>query len=350
MIETRKDGHLVATGFGIDLGSHRTVIYSEKSIVLDELTAISYYTHTGELIAAGTDAYEMLGRTPDSITSTCPVVNGVIAQYDMAKNILTAFLNSVANNKLFKARLMVAVPSTISDMQKRSLYNACLDSGARDVCTIEGPVAAAIGMGIDFTTPKGTIIVDIGAGTTDVAILSMGGLVKYESFRIAGSDFNEAIARYIKHEHNVIIGPHTVELIKRQIGCVMPRPLELTLSANGQHQFTGMPKTFEINTSEMITAMYDTVMSICTSVQSVIEKSPPEMAADISNQGLTLIGGGSLLYGLPEFLYDYTGLKINTISNPKTCVAKGTAMALNNFNLLKNGDYRFKSIDELTTT
>jgi len=336
----------MANGYGIDLGSLRTVICSGKSIVLDEHSAISYHTYTDELIAAGTDAYNMIGRTPDSVTAVRPIIEGVIADYEMAQNMLTAFISSVAGSNLLKARLMVAVPSGITSMQRRSLINACLEAGARDVCTLDGPVAAAIGMGLDFTTPKGSIIVDIGAGTTDIATLSLGGLVKSESIPIAGDYFNREIEKYIKFEHNVVVGPHTVEQIKSQIGCVKPRPLELTLTAKGQHQFTGMPQTFEINTSEMITALYDAAMSICLSIQSVIEKSPPEVVGDIERDGITLIGGGSKLFGLREFIEDFVGVKVNIYENPKTCVALGTAAALKNFDLLKNGDYKFSSAEE----
>ncbi|MEE1002239.1 MAG: rod shape-determining protein [Acutalibacteraceae bacterium] len=336
----------MANGYGIDLGSLRTVICSGKSVVLDEHSAISYQTNTGELIAAGTDAYKMIGRTPDSVTAVRPIIEGVIADYDMAQNMLTAFISEVAGNNLLKARLMVAVPSGITSMQRRSLINACIEAGARDVCTIEGPVAAAIGLGMDFTTPKGSVIVDIGAGTTDIATLSLGGLVKSESIGIAGDYFNREIEKYIKFEHNIVVGPHTVEQIKAQIGCVKPRPLELTLTAKGQHQFTGMPQTFEINTSEMITALYDAAQNICKSIQSVIEKSPPEVVGDIERDGITLIGGGSCLYGLSEFISEYTGVRVNSVENPKTCVALGTATALKNFDLLKNGDYKFSSMEE----
>lgn len=336
----------MANGYGIDLGSLKTIICSGKSIVLDEHSAISYQTYTNELIAAGTDAYKMIGRTPDSVTAVRPIIEGVIADYDMAQNMLTAFISEVAGNNLFKARLMVSVPSGITSMQRRSLVNACVEAGARDVCTLEGPVAAAIGLGLDFTTPKGSVIVDVGAGTTDIATLSMGGLVKNESIRVAGDYFNSEIEKYIKFEHNVIVGPHTVESIKKQIGCVKPRPLELTLTAKGQHQFTGMPQTFEINTSEMITALYDAAMTVCRSIQEVIEKSPPEIVGDIERDGITLIGGGSMLYGLPEFIEEYTGVKVISPKNPKTCVALGTAAALKNFDLLKNGDYKFSSLEE----
>lgn len=336
----------VINGYGIDLGSLRTVICQGKSIVLDEHSAISYQSYTEELIATGTDAYKMIGRTPDSVTAVRPIIEGVIADYEMAQNMLTAFISSVAGNNLLKARLMVAVPSGITGMQRRSLINACLEAGARDICTLDGPVAAAIGLGIDFTTPKGTVIVDIGAGTTDIATLSMGGLVKNESITIAGDYFNRAIEKYIKFEHNIVVGPHTVEHIKRQIGCVRPKPLELTLTAKGQHQFTGMPQTFEINTGEMITALYDPAMTICRTIQSVIEKSPPEIAGDIEENGITLIGGGSKLFGLADFIENYVGVSVNTPENSKTCVALGTAAALKNFELLKNGDYKFNSVEE----
>lgn len=337
----------MATDFGMDLGSQRTVICTGKSIVLDEYTAISYYTHTGELIAAGDDAFRMVGRTPDSITAVQPIVGGFIAEYDLAQSMIGAFLQQVAKNKLLKARLMVAVPNGITEMQKRALYNACSACGVRDVCLIESPVAAAIGLNIDFTTPKGSIIVDIGSGTTDIATLSMGGISKCETTTVAGDSFNAAIERYIKYEHNVVIGPHTAELMKKQLGCVVPRPVELTLTAKGQHQFSGMPQTFEINTSEMVTALYDTAMSICESIQAVLEKTPPEIVGDVERDGITLIGCGSLLYGLPEFISDYVGVKVNTVSNPKTCVAIGTGRAIKNFDLLQAGNYRFKSLEEL---
>lgn len=338
----------MTTDFGMDLGSQRTVIYTGKSVALDEYTAISYYVRSGELIAAGDDAYKMLGRTPDGIRAVCPIVNGVIAEYDLAQAMLGAFLQQVARNKLLKARLMVAVPSAITEMQKRALYNACSASGVRDVCLIEAPVAAAIGLGLDFTKPQGSIIVDIGSGTTDIATLSMGGISKFESIPVAGDSFNAAIERYIKYEHNVVIGPHTAELMKKQLGCVVPRPVELTLTAKGQHQFTGMPRTFEINTSEMVTALYDTAMSICCSIQEVLEKTPPEIVGDVNRDGITLIGCGSLLFGLSDFISKYIGVKVNTVRNPKTCVALGTSLAIKKMNQLKAGGYRFKSLDELT--
>ena len=315
----------MATDFGMDLGSQRTVICTGKNIVLDEYTAISYYTHTGELIAAGDDAFKMVGRTPDSITAVQPIVGGFIAEYDLAQSMIGAFLQQVAKNKLLKARLMVAVPNGITEMQKRALYNACSACGVRDVC----------------------LIVDVGSGTTDIATLSMGGISKCESTTVAGDSFNAAIERYIKYEHNVVIGPHTAELMKKQLGCVVPRPVELTLTAKGQHQFSGMPQTFEINTSEMVTALYDTAMSICGSIQAVLEKTPPEIVGDVERGGITLIGCGSLLYGLPEFISDYVGVKVNTVSNPKTCVALGTGRAVKNFDLLRAGNYRFKSLEEL---
>lgn len=337
----------MSTDLGIDLGSYRTVIYSGKSAVLDEHTAISYETHTGRLIAAGTDAFQMIDRTPRSITSVCPVKNGRIAEYDLAESMLAAFVKSVSRASMLKSRIIAAVPSDLEEMPKRAFYNICYAAGARDVCLIESPVAAAIGLETDFTTPKGTFIVDIGSGTTDIAALSLGGLVKSESVPIAGSAFRSAIENYVKREHNVLIGRHTADKIKRNIGCVIPRPLELTLTSKGQNQVTGMPQTFEINTAEMITAMYDTAVQVCQSITRVLESTPPDIAGDVSDYGITLIGGGSRLYGLPEFITNYTGLKVRTVENPKKCVARGTAMAFRRFSKLKDGGYKFKSLEEI---
>lgn len=338
----------MATDLGIDLGSSRTVIYSGKTAVLDEHTAISYETHTGRLIAAGTDAFSMTGRTPKSITAVCPVKNGRIADYDLAESMLTAFVKSIAKGSMMKSRIIAAVPSDLDEMPKRSFYNICYAAGARDVCLIEAPVAAAIGIEADFTTPSGTFIVDIGSGTTDIAALSLGGLVKCESIPTAGDAFSAAIERYIKREHNVLIGPHTAERIKRQIGCVVPRPLELTLTSKGRHQFSGMPQTFEINTNEMITAMYDTAVEICRAITRVLEKTPPDIAGDVSDHGIILIGNGSRLYGIDKFITRYTGLKVRTVDNPKKCVARGTSMAFRQFRRLKEGGYKFKSLEEVS--
>ena len=338
----------MATDLGIDLGSSRTIIYSGKAMVLEEHTAISYETHTGRLIAAGTDAFNMIGRTPRSISAVCPVKNGRIAEYDLAESMLAAFVKSVSRTRMLKSRIIAAVPSDLDDMLKRAFYNVCYAAGARDVCLIESPVAAAIGLEADFTTPRGTFIVDIGSGTTDVAALSLGGLVKSESVPIAGDSFCQAIENYAKREHNVIIGPHVAETIKRQIGCVVPRPLELTLTSKGQHQFTGLPMTFEINTNEMITAMYDTAVSICQAIMRVLEQTPPDISGDVSDYGIILIGDGSRLYGIDKFITNYTGLKVRTVENPKKCVAKGTAMAFKKFGKLKDGGYKFKSLEEIT--
>lgn len=336
----------MATDFGMDLGTEWIRIYSGKTLVLEERSCISFETHTGELIAAGNDAYNMIGRTPPRITALCPIERGAIANYEMAESMIRAYLGVVAKNKIVRARVLVAVPSGITSVQERSIVNACVSAGVRDVCLIEAPVAAAIGAGIDFSTPHGSLLVDIGAGTTDIATLSMGGISKYESINVAGRDFTDAILRYVRREHNVDIGLHTAERIKRQIGCVTQRPLELTLTAKGINKFTGQPQTFEINTNEMMVALYDTAMSICAAVQSVIEKSPPEIAADISADGITLIGGGAALYGMGAFLEQYTGLTVRVPQDPLRCVGLGTGMAIKDFSLLKNGDYHFTNADE----
>ncbi len=335
----------MATDYGIDLGTEWIRIFSGRNLVLEERSCISFDTHTQELIAAGEDAYNMIGRTPQRITALCPIERGAIANYEMAENMIRAYLGTISNNKLMRARVVVAVHSGITSVQERSIVNSCVSSGVRDVCLIEAPVAAAIGAGIDFSTPHGSLIVDIGAGTTDIATLSLGGISKYESINVAGSDFTDAILKYVRREHNVDIGLHTAERIKRQIGCVVQRPLELTLTAKGIDKFTGQPKTFEINTNEMMVALYDTAMTICTTVQKVIEQTPPEIAADISTDGIVLIGGGASLYGMKEFLEQYTGLSVKTPSEPTYCVGKGAGIAVRDFAFLKNGGYHFTPAD-----
>ena len=337
----------MATDFGIDLGTARTIIYSGASPVLDEPSVVAVETHTGDPVSYGKDAYPMIGRTPDRITAITPIERGAIANYDVAEMMMRHFIGKISDNKMLKARVIVATPSGITVVQQRSIMNVCEAAGARDVCLIEAQMAAAIGLSMDFTIPRGSIIVDIGAGTCDVAVLSMGGIAQCESAPIAGIDFNEAIARYVKREYNVLIGPHTAEKIKVEIGCVIKRPLLLTMTCKGRNQFTGLPQAFEINTDEVREACGDTAIHVCKAIAGVIEKTPPEMVGDISGDGLLLTGGGALLHGLPEFIAEYTGLKVERVADPISCVARGTGKAFKNFGLLKQGDYRFRTLQDM---
>ncbi len=335
------------TDYGIDLGTARTIIYKGKSIVLNEPSVVAFDTHTGEPIAFGEEAFQMLGRTPDSINAVCPIERGFIADYEVAEHMVRKYLSEVSGNKMLKARVMVSKPSGITAVQQRSVIDACTNAGARDVCLIESPLAAALGNDINFNTPKGVIVVDIGKGTTDIAVLSMGGLAACESAKIASVDFDEAISRYVRKEYNILIGPHTAENIKLQIGSVWKRPVELALKAKGRNQFTGLPSIFEITSDEVMEALGDTALSICKAVQSVLEKTPPEMISDIANDGILLTGGGALIYGMTELLSDYTRLKVTLVPEPITCVVAGIGKALSDFDVLKNGDYRFRTLEDL---
>ena len=332
---------------GIDMGTSNTVICVGKSIVLDEPSVVSIETETGRPLKFGYEAYKMIGRTPDKITTVCPIQRGVIASYDEAEQLLRYFLKKAYNGKIVKPRVMFSMPAGITAVQQRSFMRARQAAGARNICPIESPVAAAIGVGVDFTKPHGTIVVDIGAGSTDIAVLSMGGIAQYDSVRIASGDFNEAIVNHIRKEHNILVGYHTAENIKLQIGSVVRRPVEITMIVKGRNLYTGLPQVFEVTANEICDAISDVSQSICSAVQSVLEKTPPELVGDIAKDGLILTGGGSLIRGMKDLMEYNIGIKAQLVGDPKLCVAYGISKALKNFDLLKNGDYEFRSLQDL---
>ena len=325
----------MASDYGMDIGTARTIIYDTKNMLLNEASVVAVETRTGMPLSFGDDSLPMIGRTPDRITALCPIERGTIANYDVAEAMIYHFLGRVSSNKMFKARVAVAVPSSITPVQRKSIGDACTAAGARDVRLIEAPLAAAIGLGIDFSTPKGSIIVDFGAGTTDVAVLSLGGLAQFESTPVASIDFNEAIAKHIKKEYNVLIGPHTAENIKLKIGGLAERELELHMCVKGRNQFNGLPQIVEISSSEIHDVLDDVAKQICRAVQNVIENTPPEMVGDIYSEGLILAGGGSLLFGFCNYLQKFLGVEIHHVPEPDTCVAKGVGKAIENFDKIK---------------
>ncbi|MDR1892319.1 MAG: rod shape-determining protein [Oscillospiraceae bacterium] len=338
------------TDIGLDFGTASTVICAGRQVVLNEPTAVSLDTQSGRPLKFGSDAFAMVGKTPDSITAVLPVEHGVIANYDAAEHLLRYFLKKVSSTKMVKPRVLVSIPAGVTAVQRRSIMDALQSAGARTVCLIESPVAAAVGIGVDFSKPHGTIIVDIGAGTTDVAVLSLGGLAQCESIRIGGGDFDEAIIRYVRKEYNILIGNKTAEDIKKQIGCVTQRPIEIAMKAKGRNLFTGLPQIFEITTNEVCAAVTDVSYGICNGIQGVMENTPPELVGDIAGDGMILTGGGSLIHGMNELLTRYTGIKANVVDDPFTCVARGAGKALDNLDLLKNGDYEFRTLQDLMIT
>ncbi len=333
---------------GIDLGTDTTRIFMGKSIMLTLPTVITIDNDTGEPKAYGKEAYEMIGRTSDRCTSVCPVEKGTIADFEAAQLFLQHCFNRVVGRKIVRPRTIVSIPGNITAVKQRSVVDALESAGARNVCLIEAPLAAAIGLGVDFSTPRGVTVVDIGKGTTDIAVLSMGGLARCESLPIGSGAFDEEIVRFVRREYNLAIGLLTAEKIKKAIGCVKPRALEVGMSVSGLNLFNGLPQTVEVNTTQLLEVMTATANEIISAIVRVFEQTAPEMVADTAKDGLILTGGGSLTYGLPELLSGRLKMQVNRVEDPLNCVIKGIGKALNNSNVLKNGDYRFRSLEDLT--
>ena len=333
---------------GIDLGTDTTRIFMGKSIMLTQPTVITIDNDTGEPKAFGKEAYEMIGRTSDRSTCVCPVQNGTIADFEAAQMFLQQCFSKVIGKKVVRPRTIVSIPGNITAVKQRSVVDALESAGARNVCLIEAPLAAAIGLGVDFSTPRGVTVVDIGKGTTEIAVLSMGGLARCESLPIGSGAFDEEIVRFVRREYNIAIGVLTAEKIKKAIGCVKPRALEVGMTVSGLNLFNGLPQSVEINTTQLLDVMMTTAEEMISAIVRVFEQTAPEMVADTAKDGLILTGGGSLTYGLPELLSGRLKMQVNRVDDPLNCVIKGIGKAMNNSNVLKNGDYRFRSLEDLT--
>ena len=281
---------------GIDLGTASILVYVKgKGVVLREPSVVAIDKNTGKLLKVGTEAQQMLGRTPGNIVAIRPLREGVISDYDMTERMLKEFIRKVTSFRLFKPRIVICVPSGITEVEERAVIDAGIQAGARRVYLIEEPVAAAIGAGIDIAKPDGHMIVDIGGGTTDIAVISLSGIVESTSIKIAGDQFDEAIVKYIRRKHNVLIGERTAEELKMQIGCVFPRPEEQTVEIKGRCLMTGLPRVFSVSSSEMIEAFEEVSTRILEAIHGVLERTPPELVADISTNGIVMTGGGSLI-------------------------------------------------------
>lgn len=337
----------VFSDIGIDLGTSKTVIVSGKSILLSEPSVVLMDNYDEVPVDFGMYAKRAIGRATDRYQAFTPIERGVIADYDVAEYMLNNYLSRVIGNKLTKPRAVVSTPSGITAVERRSVIDAVQSSGIRSVCTIESPVASALGMGIDFARPHGTIVVDVGAGTTDVAVLSMGGISRCETTKVGGVDLDDAIIRYMKREYNYLIGRSTAMDIKHRIGCAVERPIEVAMMAKGMNLSNGLPSAVEITAEEVREAMSDVVRSICVAVQSVVNNTPPELVGDISQDGIYLTGGTAMLYGLAQFMSQYLGVSVHTADNVTLSVARGIGIAMRHFDLLENGDYKFITIQDL---
>ena len=314
------------TDIGIDLGTASILVYIRgKGVVLKEPSVVAFDRDTNKIKAIGEDARLMLGRTPGNIVAVRPLRQGVISDYTVTEKMMKYFIQKALGKRTFrKPRIAVCVPSGVTEVEKKAVEDATYQAGAREVSIIEEPIAAAIGAGIDISKPCGNMIVDIGGGTADIAVISLGGTVVSTSVKTAGDDFDEAIVRYMRKKHNLLIGERTAEEIKINIGTCYKRAEEVTMEVRGRNLVTGLPKTITVTSSETEEALRETTAQIVEAVHSVLERTPPELAADISDRGIVLTGGGSLLNGLEELIEEKTGITTITADNPLTAVAIGT--------------------------
>jgi rod shape-determining protein MreB len=320
---------------GIDLGTATVIAYAKgKGIVLREPSVVAVDNNTGEVLAVGKEARRMLGRTPGNIVATRPLRDGVISNYTVTEKMLKYFINRVCGNFIFAPRIMICIPSQVTEVEKKAVIDAASQAGARKVYLIEEPIAAAIGAGIDISKPCGNMVVDIGGGTTDIAVISLGGSVVSTSIKVAGDKFDEAIVRYIKKKYNTIIGERTAEDLKINIGCVYPKIQDMEMDIRGRDLATGLPKTITVRSSEMLEALIEPAMQVVDAVHSVLEKTPPELAADISDRGVYMTGGGCLIDGLDKLLQEQLGLNVMIAQDAVSCVALGTGKALDNLDAL----------------
>ena len=326
-----------ASEVGIDLGTANVLVYIKgKGIVLNEPSVVAINNDTDEILAVGEEARQMLGRTPANIVAVRPLRDGVISDYDITERMLKYFIRKTCGaGRLFKPKIMVCVPSGVTEVEKRAVREAATQAGGKDVYLMEEPVAAAIGAGIDISRPDGVMVIDIGGGTTDIAVISLGGIVASSSVKIAGDKFDEAIIKYMRKAHKLYIGERTAEELKLTIGTAFPRDEIVTKECRGRDLVTGLPKSVDVTSEEMMDALEEPLYAISEAVHNVLERTPPELAADISNSGIIITGGGALLHGIDKRIEDRTGIKVIIAEDPKSCVAIGTGKALDELDKLE---------------
>ena len=326
-----------ASEVGIDLGTANVLVYIKgKGIVLNEPSVVAINNDTDEILAVGEEARQMLGRTPANIVAVRPLRDGVISDYDITERMLKYFIRKTCGaGRLFKPKIMVCVPSGVTEVEKRAVKEAATQAGGKDVYLMEEPVAAAIGAGIDISRPDGVMVIDIGGGTTDIAVISLGGIVASTSVKMAGDKFDEAIIKYMRKAHKLYIGERTAEELKLTIGTAYPREETVSKECRGRNLVTGLPKSVDVTSEEMMDALEEPLYAITEAVHNVLERTPPELAADISNSGIIITGGGALLYGIDKRIEERTGIKVIVAEDPKSCVAIGTGKALDELDRLE---------------
>ncbi|MDR3363918.1 MAG: rod shape-determining protein MreB [Clostridiales Family XIII bacterium] len=324
---------------GIDLGTANVLVYVKgKGIVLNEPSVVALNEETNEILAVGEEARRMLGRTPASIIAVRPLKDGVISDYDVTERMLKYFIRkSCGKSAFFKPNIMICVPSGVTEVEKRAVIEAATEAGGKSVFLMEEPVAAAIGAGLDISEPDGKMVIDIGGGTSDVAVISLGTIVTSQSAKVAGDSMDDAIIKYMRKEHKLFIGERTAEDMKIKIGTAYPREESVTYACRGRDLVTGLPKSIDVTSEEMLTALDEPLTAICEAVHRVLENTPPELAADISTTGIVITGGGALLNGIDKRIKARTGIDVFIADEPKNCVAIGTGKALNSLEAMEIG-------------
>jgi rod shape-determining protein MreB len=323
---------------GVDLGTANVLVFIRgKGIVLREPSVVAIDRDTNRILEIGEEARRMLGRTPGNIMAIRPLREGVIADYDVTESMLRHFIKKVAGRSMFiKPRIMICIPAGVTTVEKRAVLEAAMQAGARKTYLIEEPLAAALGAGLDISAPCGSMVVDIGGGTTDVAVLSLGGIVVSESLRVGGDKFDDALVRYIKKEYNVMIGERTAEEIKVTVATAFANARNESMEIRGRDLVSGLPKTMRINSAETREALAEPITLVLECVKTVLEKTPPELAADIVDRGIVMTGGGALLHGLDILLSYETGIPTYLADDPLSCVALGTGIALESLEMLED--------------
>ena len=331
---------LFSNDLGVDLGTANILIYAEgKGIVVREPSVVAVDKNTGRILQVGAAARNMLGRTPGNVVAMRPLKDGVISDHEMTVRMLQALFRTATNSSLFtpKPRVVICVPSGVTEVEERTVINAAIEAGARRVYLIEEPLAAALGANLDIEGPNGHMVVDIGGGTTDVAVLSMNGVAVSSSLKVAGDSFDEAIARHVRRKHGVVIGQTTAEDIKMQIGCVYPRSEDAAMLVKGRDAKTGMPRELTLLSSEIFEVLRRPARQIADEVQSVLEETSPELVSDISKNGITLTGGGSQIWGMDLLLTERTGIHCSLADDPDSCAAYGCGKSLSWMNHMQEG-------------
>jgi rod shape-determining protein MreB and related proteins len=328
------------TGFGgrdmaVDLGTANTLVYVRgRGIVLSEPSVVAVDARSGEVHAVGVEAKRMLGRTPGTIRAIRPLKDGVIADFDVTEEMLRHFIQRVHQNRFAHPRVVVCVPSGVTGVEKRAVEEACLSAGARQAYLIEEPMAAAIGAGLPVGEPTGSMVLDVGGGTSEVAVISLGGIVVSESIRVGGDEQDDAITSHCKHEHKLLIGQQTAEEVKLEIGSASLLPEEVTTEIRGRDMVTGLPKTIMLTSGEVRTALEEPISQIVAAVKDTLDRTPPELAGDIMDRGITLAGGGALLQGMEERLREECQMPAQLTESPLTCVAVGSGRSLEEFEVI----------------